>query len=105
MPIHQAIVRVRHEGINLSNDSERGALDKITERLSRLGATGQLSDGMSEFTLSLPSATAPADTAQRAVEEVASAFYVAGYGQEFRIVRVDAWDREEWLREKGLDVD
>ncbi|MFF7234150.1 hypothetical protein [Streptomyces sioyaensis] len=104
MPIFQAVVRVRHEGVNLASEEAREALDRITERLSRFGATGQLSEGVSEFTLSLPAYAIPG-ASQSAAQHVEGAFLGAGYGRRFHVVRVDAWEREEWLREQGLEAE
>ncbi|MFI8890523.1 hypothetical protein [Streptomyces paradoxus] len=92
--------------MNLSADECRQALDAITGRLVAFGATGQLLPGRSEFTLSIASVDRPARAASVAEAEVRAAFVSAWFGSRvWRIVRVDVWERAEWLAEQGLSED
>ncbi|MDG9711146.1 hypothetical protein [Streptomyces sp. DH10] len=92
--------------MNLSADECRQALDAITGRLVAFGATGQFWLGRSEFTLSITGVDRPARAAGIAEGEVRAAFVAAWFGSRvWHIVRVDVWERGEWLAEQGLSED
>jgi hypothetical protein len=95
----QAVVRVEHKGLNLSDDEGSTELDTVTGILEPYGATAQLWQDRSEFTMTVrvPSMWDVAATAGRAVRD---AFEEAGW--TVAVLRVDAWDVEEWDRENSL---
>jgi hypothetical protein len=95
----QAVVRVEHEDLNLSDAEAREMLDGITGELEAYSATAQLWENRSEFTLTVrvPSLWDVAATAGRAVRE---AFHREG--RDVSVVRVDAWTVEEWDLETSV---
>ncbi|MFD6970594.1 hypothetical protein [Streptomyces sp. NPDC059949] len=97
MQEYQAIVRVRHEGLDLAVSDE--ALDAVTGELVDYGATAQLWPDVSEWTMTVrvPSLWDVAAYAGRAVR---TAYFNAGHG--VNVVRVDAWNVAEWEQAKGL---
>lgn len=95
----QAVVRVVHEDLDLSDDEARGIFDGITGVLEPYAATAQLWNGRSEFTMTLlvPSLWDVAATAGTTVRE---AFHREG--RAVSVVRVDAWTVEEWDADMGV---
>ncbi|MET9729326.1 hypothetical protein ABZZ79_01285 [Streptomyces sp. NPDC006458] len=92
--------------MNLSANECRQALDAVTGRLLHLGATAQFWPSRSEFTLSITGVDRPTRAAGIAEGEVRAAFVSAWFGsRHIRIVRVDVWERGEWLAEQGLNDD
>ncbi|MFF0481072.1 hypothetical protein [Streptomyces sp. NPDC004435] len=94
---YQAVVRVRHQGKNLAADSD--ALDVVTGALVDYGATAQMADGWTEWTMTVrvPTLFDVAATAGRAVK---AAYAEADWG--VILVRVDAWQVAEWEHGKGI---
>ncbi len=94
---YQAVVRVRHQGRNLAEDAE--ALDTVTGHLVDYGATAQMWDDVTEWTMTVrvPSLW---DVAAVAGRTVRAAYAEAAWGVE--VVRVDAWQVAEWEQAKGL---
>ncbi|MFF4652395.1 hypothetical protein [Streptomyces sp. NPDC001380] len=99
MPEYQAIVRVAHDGRNLSGDSAADALDAVTGDLLRYAPTAQFWDGRTEVTMTVQ-APSLGDVAEMASQAVSAAFTHAGW--QTRVVRVDAWDVTEWDRTHGV---
>ncbi|MEU8780043.1 hypothetical protein [Streptomyces sp. NPDC048637] len=94
---YQAVVRVRHQGLNLAEHPRE--LDAVTGELVDYGATAQMWDGVTEWTLTVrvPSLWDVAATAGRAVR---AAYHSAGW--TVNVVRADAWQVTEWEQAKGL---
>ncbi|MBK3559297.1 hypothetical protein JHN55_22780 [Streptomyces sp. MBT56] len=94
---YQAVVRVRHRGWNLAEASDQ--LDAVTGELVDYGATAQMWDDVTEWTMTVrvPSLWDVGAVAGRAVR---GAFEAAGWPVE--VVRVDAWQVAEWEHAKGL---
>ncbi|MFC7979525.1 hypothetical protein ACFUT3_30370 [Streptomyces cinereoruber] len=94
---YQAVVRVRHQGRDLSKSLD--ALDAVTGALLDYGATAQLGDGWTEWTMTVrvPTLYDVAATAGRAVRD---AYERASWGST--LVRVDAWQVAEWEHARGL---
>ncbi len=97
MQEYQAIVRVRHEGRNLAEADD--ALDAVTGALVDYGATAQLADGWSEWTMTVRVPTL-FDVGAVAGRTVRAAYAETGWGAN--VVRVDAWSVAEWETAKGL---
>ncbi|MGW6535204.1 hypothetical protein ACWGBV_03100 [Streptomyces sp. NPDC055051] len=97
---YQAVVRVRHQGRDLSKDES--ALDAVTGALVDYGATAQMADGWTEWTMTVrvPTLFDVAATAGRAVR---AAYAEASWG--VILVRVDAWQVAEWEHAKGITED
>jgi hypothetical protein len=97
MKDYQGIVRVRHAGLDLAANGE--ALDAVTSELVDYGATAQLWPDVSEWTLTVrvPSLWDVGAFAGRAVR---AAYEKAGHTAS--VVRVDAWQVDEWANAKGL---
>jgi hypothetical protein len=94
---YQAVVRVAHEGVNLSEDDAREALDLVTGELLKYSPAAQLWRDRSEFTMTV-GVPALWDVAPFAGRSVRDAFKVAGL--DVAVVRVDAWLVEEWDEEQ-----
>lgn len=94
---YQAVVRVRHRGWNLSESPDQ--LDAVTGELVDYGATAQMWDDVTEWTMTVrvPSLWDVGAVAGRAVR---AAFEETGWPVE--VVRVDAWQVAEWEQAKGL---
>lgn len=88
---YQAVVRVRHNGFDLAANSEQ--LDSITGDLLPYGATAQLWPDVTEWTLTVgvPTLWDVAPVAGRTVRDA-----YASAGVTATVVRVDAWQVEEW---------
>ncbi|MCB5179525.1 hypothetical protein [Streptomyces antimicrobicus] len=97
MQEYQAIVRVRHEGLDLAVTPD--ALDTVTGELVDYGATAQFWPGVSEWTMTVrvPSLW---DVAAHAGQAVRAAYFSAGHG--VHVVRVDAWNVTEWEQARDL---
>ncbi|WP_326827350.1 hypothetical protein [Streptomyces sp. NBC_01751] len=97
---YQAVVRVRHDGTNLSKAGDQ--LDTVTGKLVEYGTTGAFWDDVSEFTMTVrvPSLW---DVAAFAGRTVRDAFGQTGLDP--KVIRVDAWNVAEWDREHGVDDD
>ncbi|MEV7589715.1 hypothetical protein AB0O42_05520 [Streptomyces sp. NPDC089922] len=97
MQEYQAVVRVRHEGLDLAVTGE--ALDKVTGALVEYGATAQLWPDVSEWTMTVRVPTLW-DVAACAGRLVRTAYFEAGHG--VTVVRVDAWAVAEWEQAREL---
>ncbi|MCP9207790.1 hypothetical protein [Streptomyces cucumeris] len=91
------MIRVRHQGRNLAECADE--LDAVTGELVDYGATAQMWDGVTEWTMTVrvPSLWDVAATAGRAVR---AAYHKAGW--TVSVVRADAWQVAEWENAKGL---
>ncbi|MDT0472794.1 hypothetical protein RM863_11720 [Streptomyces sp. DSM 41014] len=100
MQDYQAIVRVRHRGLDLAVNAE--ALDIVTAALDEHGASAQLWPDVSEWTMtvSAPSVYAVAPVAGRSVQRA-----YARAGAQASVVRVDAWQAAEWDRAHSEGVE
>jgi hypothetical protein len=96
MKDYQAVVRVRHLGFTLAENSE--ALDVVTGALLEYGATAQLWPDVSEWTMTVrvPTLWDVSAVAGRAVRAAYALADVVAL-----VVRVDAWQTEEWDREQA----
>jgi hypothetical protein len=94
---YQAVVRVRHGGVDLAANDE--ALNAVTGELLDYGPTAQLWPDLSEWTLTVrvPSLWDVAAYAGRAVRAACEKA-----GLNAAVVRVDAWNLEEWDAENGV---
>jgi hypothetical protein len=94
---YQAVVRARHHGRNLAESSD--VLDTVTGELVDYGATAQMWDDVTEWTMTVrvPSLW---DVGAVAGRTVRAAYEGAGWPVE--VVRVDAWQVAEWEQAKGL---
>jgi hypothetical protein len=97
MKHYQGIVRVRHAGLDLAANGD--VLDVVTGELVDYGATAQLWPDVSEWTLTVlvPSLWDVGAVAGRVVR---AAYEKAGH--TVSVVRVDAWQVDEWANAKGL---
>ncbi|MGW0920400.1 hypothetical protein ACWD3J_15445 [Streptomyces sp. NPDC002755] len=91
MQEYQAVVRVRHRGFDLAVNPS--ALDTVTGVLGEFGATAQLWPDVSEWTMTVRVPTLW-DVAPVAGREVRTAYALASV--DAKVVRVDAWNVEEW---------
>jgi hypothetical protein len=94
---YQAVVRVRHQGKNLAETDD--TLDAVTGALVDYGATAQMGDGWTEWTMTVRVPTL-FDVAATAGRTVRDAYSEGGWG--VTVVRVDAWQVAEWEHAKGL---
>ncbi|GAA1289487.1 hypothetical protein Psi02_17160 [Planotetraspora silvatica] len=94
---YQAVVRVAHEGLTLSEDDARETLDLVTGELLMYSPAARLWQDRSEFTMTVgvPSLWDVAPFAGRSIRD---AFKAAGL--DVAVVRVDAWLVEEWDEEQ-----
>jgi len=94
---YQGVVRVRHQGKNLAESPDQ--LDDVTGALVEYGATAQMGDGWTEWTMTVRVPTLY-DVAAVAGRTVRDAYENAGWS--VTLVRVDAWQVAEWEHAKGL---